>query len=106
MGRAILGAIALLVFGSAAFACGTERWPVKTGTDRDAGSVANFPKPTTIAQLRLIVPPAHPEIRRNARFAPTELTTFKITGILTLIKRETVSWTPKLRQLAKVEPCP
>ena len=89
MGRAILGAIALLVFGSAAFACGTERWPVKTGTDRDAGSVANFPKPTTIAQLRLIVPPAHPEIRRNARFAPTELTTFKITGILTLIKRET-----------------
>jgi hypothetical protein len=39
MGRAILGAIALLVSGSAAFACGTERWPVKTGTDRDAGSV-------------------------------------------------------------------
>jgi hypothetical protein len=89
MGRAILGAIALLLSGSAAFACGTERWPVKTGTDRDAGSVANFPKPTTIAQLRLIVPPAHPDIRRNARFAPTELTNFQVTGILTLIKQET-----------------
>jgi hypothetical protein len=59
MGRAILGALALLVSGSAALACGTERWPVKTGTDRDAGSVVNLPKPTTIAQLRLIVPPAH-----------------------------------------------
>jgi hypothetical protein len=88
MRRAIVGAIGLLVLSSAAFACGTERWPVKTGTDRDARRVANLPKPTTIAQLVSIVAPAHPERRRTSRFAPTELAAFQIAGILKVIKRE------------------
>jgi hypothetical protein len=73
MGRTTLGAIALLVSGSAAFACGTERWPVKTGTDRDAGSVANFPKPTTIAQLRLCE--VRHDVRREHRAAHGSLMT-------------------------------
>ena len=88
MRRAILGAIALFVSASSAVACGTERWPVKTGTDRDAASVKNFPTPITISQLRSIIAPAHPERRRSARFAPTELTTFQTKGILMVIKRE------------------
>jgi hypothetical protein len=89
MHRAILGALALVVSGSAALACGTERWPVKTGTDRDAASVANFPTPTTVAQLGSVAPPARPGVRPNSRFRPTELTTFQITGILKLVKKET-----------------
>ena len=88
MRRAIWGAIALLVSASSALACGTERWPVKTGADRDAARVANFPKPATVAQLGSIPAPAHPERRRTSRFAPTELTTFQITGVLRVIKRE------------------
>jgi hypothetical protein len=84
----ILGFIALLASGCAALASGTERWPVKVGTDRDATKVANLPQATTITQLISIAPPAHPESRRNARFAPTELTTFQIGGILTVIKKE------------------
>src|SRR5262249_5689449 len=88
MRRAILGAIALVVSGSAALACGTERWPVKTGTDRDAASVVNLPKPITVTQLGSVVAPARPRLRPNSRFAPTELTTFQITGILKLIKKE------------------
>ena len=44
----------LLVSGSPAFACGTERWPVKTGTDRDARSVANLSKASSIAGLMSI----------------------------------------------------
>ena len=79
----------LLASGSAAFACGTERWPVKVATDRDARKVTTQPQVTTIAQLISIAAPAHPESRRSSRFAPTELTTFQIKGILTVIKKET-----------------
>src|SRR5215471_132033 len=89
MRRAILGAIALLVSASSAVAGGTERWPVKTGADRDAATVKNFPMPITITELTSIVAPAHPERRRSARFDPTELTTFQAKGILMVIKRET-----------------
>jgi hypothetical protein len=92
MHRAVWGFIAFLASGCvvcAALACGTERWPVKVGTDRDARKVANLPQATTIAQLISITAPIHPESRRNARFAPTELTTFQIKGVLTVIKKET-----------------
>src|SRR5216683_1421934 len=57
---------------------GTERWPVKVGTDRDARKVGNLPQATTIEQLISIAALAHPETRRSTRFAPTELTTFQI----------------------------
>jgi hypothetical protein len=88
MRRTILGLIALLASGCAALACGTERWPVKVGTDRDARKVANLPQVTTIKQLISISAPAHPETRRSTRFAPTELTTFQIKGVLKVIKKE------------------
>src|SRR5580692_10242234 len=80
MCRAILGAAVLLVSASAAFGCGTERWQVKTGTDRDARSVTNLPKPTSIGELTSIVAP--PDARRNSPFPPTELRTFQVTGTL------------------------
>src|ERR1700730_16683365 len=64
MRRAVLGAIMLLTSASAAFACGTERWPVKVGTDRDGGNVATSPQVTTIVQLRSIAAPARPNSRR------------------------------------------
>jgi hypothetical protein len=89
MRRTILGFIALLASGGAALACGTERWPVKVGTDRDARKVVNLPRATTIEQLISIAAPAHPETRRSTRFAPTELTTFQIKGVLKVIKKET-----------------
>jgi hypothetical protein len=88
MRRTILGFIALLASGCAALACGTERWPVKVGTDRDATKVVTLPQMITIAQLRSIRAPANPNSRRSARFAPTELTTFQIKGILRVIKKE------------------
>src|SRR5438132_8457312 len=89
MRRIIFGFLALLASGCAALACGTERWPVKVGTDRDAIKVATSPQVATIAQLRLIAAPAHPNSRRSTRFAPTELTTFQVKGILRVIKKET-----------------
>ena len=69
--------------------CVRERWPVKIGTDRDARNVAASPQVTTIAQLRSIAAPARPNSRPKTRFAPTELTTFQIKGILRVIKKET-----------------
>jgi hypothetical protein len=87
--RALLGGIALLASVSAAFACGTDRWPVKVGTDRDAAKVSNLPQATTIAELISIAAPARPNVRRSSRFAPIELKTFQVTGILKVIKKET-----------------
>jgi hypothetical protein len=88
MRRTILGFIAVLASGCAALACGTERWPVKVGTDRDATKVVTLPQMITIAQLRSTRAPANPNSRRSARFAPTELTTFQVKGILRVIKKE------------------
>ena len=88
MRQAMSAAIALLLSASSALGCGSERWPVKTGADRDAARVANSPKPATIAQLGSIAAPAHPERLPTSRFAPTELTTFHVTGVLTVIERE------------------
>jgi hypothetical protein len=89
MRRAVLAAILLLASASAAFACGTERWAVKIGTDRDASKVATSPQVAAIAQLRSIAAPARPNSRPKTRFAPTELRTFQVKGILRVIKKET-----------------
>jgi hypothetical protein len=57
---------------------------VKTGTDRNANKVANNPEMTTIGDLTGIHAPPNPNSRRSSRFAPTELKTYEITGILSL----------------------
>jgi hypothetical protein len=53
------------------------------------GKVSTVSQVTTITQLTAIPAPAHPETRRSTRFAPTELATFQIKGILKVIKKET-----------------
>jgi hypothetical protein len=70
-------------------ACGQERWSVKTVIDKDATKVQESPTPTTINQLRQISAPINPNIRPNSRYSPTELTTYEVTGYITLIKAET-----------------
>jgi hypothetical protein len=87
-----IGLAMLLVSGftSAACArCGVERWPVKTGTDSDAGQVSTAAQATTITALTQLPPPADPDLKQNSRFAPTELQTFRASGTLKVIKRET-----------------
>lgn len=66
--------------------CGVERWPVKAGTDADAGQVSLSPVQTTIAQMVSLHAPSSPP---NAnRVAPTELTDFTINATLTGFKLE------------------
>jgi hypothetical protein len=67
--------------------CGVERWPVKTGTDRDVGNVSIQAEASSVEALRALVAPTKWD-GRNTRYAPTELKTFQITGRLTVIRRE------------------
>jgi hypothetical protein len=71
-----------------ASACGKERWSVKTVTDKDAAKVQEAPTPGTINQLRQIAAPINPNLRPDSRYSPTELTTYEVTGYITLIKAE------------------
>src|SRR6266851_2091917 len=70
-----------------AFRCGVQRWPVKTGTDADVGSI-NLAQttPTTIdALINLAEPPARPQ---SSRVAPTETTVWTVDATLTFWKWE------------------
>jgi hypothetical protein len=61
--------------------CGTERWPVKTGTDADVGSVDTVNvQPTTIEALTgLPEPSAKPQ---DHRVAPVETTVYELSATL------------------------
>jgi hypothetical protein len=75
--------------GLCASACGKARWEVKVGMDLDAPRIAVAPVvDTTIFDLTQIPAPINPNIRRNTRYAPTELTVYRIHATLTLIKPE------------------
>ena len=66
-------------------ACGVDRWPVKTGTDRDAAKVNMVPAVTTIAALNKI--PAATK-RPVDRRAATELRTYTVHGVIDAYRRE------------------
>src|SRR5258708_17974468 len=66
--------------------CGVERWPVKTGTDTDAGKINLSPVPTTIAHMVALQAPLNPS--NTSRVAPTELTNYTINATLTGFKVE------------------
>lgn len=73
---------------SPVFACGVERWSVKTGTDPDAGLVnLSSSTPNTIATMRSWTAPN--PIPANNRVAPYETTQWVLTATLTLYKLET-----------------
>jgi hypothetical protein len=58
------------------FACGVERWSVKTLADSAASQISFTAKPTTIAALTAI-----PSTGEGARTAPTETTDWQLTGV-------------------------
>lgn len=67
--------------------CGVERWPVKTGTDPDAGQVdMTSSTPASVAQLAAIQPPA--SLPNDQRISPTETTSFTVDATLTKYKLE------------------
>jgi hypothetical protein len=85
----VLGLIiaGLLVWAPRSHACGKERWPVKTGTDKDVEAVVIEPKSASIELLTRVIAPKHPNAQPDTRHL-LEFHTFTITGRLTLIKKE------------------
>lgn len=77
-----------VLLATSAWACGTERWAVKTVTDQDAGAVDLVAVPGTIAVLTHLKAPAHPNAQPDSRYKPTELTVYRVQATLTLIKQE------------------
>lgn len=89
--RAVLPILALTLSlaSGAAMACGKARWEVKVGMDLDAPRIAVAPVvDTTIVDLTRIPAPINPDVRKNTRYAPTELTVYRVHGTITLIKPE------------------
>lgn len=80
--------VAALSATEGAYACGTERWPVKVGDDPDARQVGlNTAVPTTIAALDALAAPSdRPE---NARTGHTERTVYVLEATLYAYKLET-----------------
>jgi hypothetical protein len=53
MKRILVVLVVVVLMPGLALACGKERWPVKTATDKDAAKVNESPTPGTINQLSL-----------------------------------------------------
>jgi hypothetical protein len=71
----------LLVPRPASAQCGGERWPVKIGTDANAGQVnLNSTTATTIANLIAIATPK--KLQDNQRILPTETTVYVVNATL------------------------
>ena len=69
----------------ALLACGTERWDMKTLTDKEAIKINYTAQPTTIEALNTWKAP--PKWRTH-RY-PAELQVWEVTGVLKLVKTET-----------------
>jgi hypothetical protein len=84
---AVLVAAGLLGIAGYVWACGTERWLVKTGADVDASQVdLSNPYPTSVSEMNTFSRPS--TIPRNNRADWVELTMFQLTATLTIYKRE------------------
>jgi hypothetical protein len=93
--RAFLPALALFVLLSLsphdvfAFRCGVQRWPVKTGTDQDIGSVNLNLDQATPTQIQYLINLSEPSQRpQSSRVAPVETTVYWFDATLTFWKWE------------------
>lgn len=69
--------------------CGVERWPVKTGTDSDAGLVdLTTATHTTIATLTQLPNPNPHHVLSNNRLQPTETTVWEVDAVLDVYAKE------------------
>lgn len=84
--RTIFCAVSFVSAMSLHAQCGTDRWPVKTGTDPDASLVSRQVVPTTIAYLRSI--PAPRPLPQTGRLAPVEETIYSVTATLIAFKSD------------------
>ena len=87
-------AIAFLVVSlglPCSYACGVERWAVKTLADKDRLRVNTIPFDITIAELNIFPAPSRADLMAASdyRFAPWELQVYRVRGYLVGFKLET-----------------
>ncbi len=82
----VLGACTGNVGSTGGGHCGTERWPVKTLSDPDAGHVNFAPVVATVDQLRSLPAPA--DLPADSRIVPVETTTYQVTARIEAFKLE------------------
>jgi Bacterial Ig domain len=88
----LLVASATLFSSSLSAQCGVERWPVKTGTDSDAGLVnLTTATRTTIANLTQLQNPDPHHVLGNNRVQPTETTLWEVDAVLNAYAKESDS---------------
>src|ERR1700756_3294401 len=88
----LLVASATLFSSSLSAQCGVERWPVKTGTDSDAGLVdLTTATHTTIADLTQLPNPDPRHVLGNSRLQPTETTLWEVDAVLNAYAKESDS---------------
>ena len=88
----LLVASATLFPSSLTAKCGVERWPVKTGTDSDAGLVdLTTATHTTIANLTQLPNPDPHHVLGNNRLQPTETTVWEVDAVLNAYAKESDS---------------
>jgi hypothetical protein len=62
--------------------CGTERWPVKTGTDADVGAIDTVNAQATTIEALTALP--EPSVKpQDRRVAPVETTVYEVSATLT-----------------------
>ena len=66
------------------FACGKERWAVKTLTDADVTQINQLPRPATVTFLGGLPQPTSKQLHQNerSRLGPPERTTFVVKALL------------------------
>ena len=82
--------------------CGTDRWPVKTLTDRDRTRVDTVAVRSTVKELGRIPIPNIP-YPNDRRIAPLEVTTYRVTAVITQISvQDDGDWHLVLRDVEDV----
>jgi hypothetical protein len=79
--------LTLSLASTTASACAKARWQVKVGADLDAPKIAQAPVDSSIEALTRLPAPADASTREDARFAPAELTVYRVHATITRITR-------------------
>jgi len=78
--------VALFVLSSlpSAFACGAERWAVKTLTDDGVGDINHTPESAGVTELGQKDAPSQESLHQDgdSRFGPVETTTYRVKALL------------------------
>ncbi|HKB58659.1 MAG TPA: hypothetical protein VKC56_01300 [Gallionellaceae bacterium] len=79
--------LTLSLASTAASACADARWQVKVGADLDAPKIAQTPVDSSVEALARLPAPADAPPREDSRYAPAELTVYRVHATITRITR-------------------